>query len=147
VNFQPHPNYRQQLMFAAYDERVLVVTTEALPGYDITAVFGEVIGVTACTRNAFAVGVRNPDGGKGVDIPGLLVQTRARTVAQMVQAAELRGANAIVGMRFDYRDVTNLWMELCAYGTAVLAVPVSEHARRQAAAMRVAAAERHAIAT
>jgi uncharacterized protein YbjQ (UPF0145 family) len=73
---------------------------------------------------------------------GLLVQTRARAVAQMVHAAESRGANAIIGMRFDHRDVTAVWMELCAYGTAVLAVPVTENARRQAAAIRAAAVDR-----
>jgi uncharacterized protein YbjQ (UPF0145 family) len=129
-------------MFPAYDDPVLVVTTESLPGYEITAVFGEVIGVTACSRNPFAAGVRSPDGGAGVDMSGLLVQTRARAVAQMVHAAESRGANAIIGMRFDHRDVTAVWMELCAYGTAVLAVPVTENARRQAAAIRAAAADR-----
>jgi hypothetical protein len=37
-------------------------------------------------------------------------------------------------MRFDNRDITGNWVELCAYGTAVTAVPVTEEARRQQAA-------------
>jgi uncharacterized protein YbjQ (UPF0145 family) len=38
----------------------------------------------------------------------------------MVEAASRRGANAIIGMRFDNRDVTPPWREICAYGTAVV---------------------------
>jgi uncharacterized protein YbjQ (UPF0145 family) len=115
---------------------VLVVTTEGLPGYQISAVLGEVLGVIACSRNPFAAGLRSPDGGSGVDMSQFLVQTRARAIAQMIHAAENRGANAIVGMRFDHRDITNYWIELCAYGTAVLAAPTTEHARRQDADLR-----------
>ncbi|MGI5247241.1 YbjQ family protein [Dactylosporangium sp. CA-139066] len=106
---------------------MLVVTTEGLPGFEITAVLGEVLGVVATSRNPFAAGIRSTEGGPGQDLSQFLVQTRSRAVGQMVQAAENRGANAIVGMRFDHRDVTNTWVELCAYGTAVVAVPI--HAR------------------
>jgi uncharacterized protein YbjQ (UPF0145 family) len=102
---------------------VLVVTTEGLPGYEITHVLGEVLGVVATSRNPFAMGIKSTEGGPGQDMSQFLVQTRSRAVGQMVQVAEQRGANAIVGMRFDHRDVTNTWMELCAYGTAVVAVP------------------------
>ncbi|GAA4247504.1 YbjQ family protein [Dactylosporangium darangshiense] len=105
----------------------MVVTTEGLPGFEITAVLGEVLGVVASSRNPFAVGIRSTEGGPGQDMSQFLVQTRSRAVGQMVQAAEHRGATAIVGMRFDHRDVTNTWVELCAYGTAVVAVPI--HAR------------------
>ena len=45
-------------------------------------------------------------------------------VARMVEAAKQFGANAIVGMRFDVRGVTAAWNEVCAYGTAVLLMPV-----------------------
>lgn len=102
---------------------MLVVTTEGLPGYDITTVLGEVLGVVATSRNPFAAGIRSTEGGPGQDMSQFLVQSRSRAVGQMVQAAKHRGANAIVGMRFDHRDVTNQWVELCAYGTAVVAVP------------------------
>jgi uncharacterized protein YbjQ (UPF0145 family) len=36
-------------------------------------------------------------------------------------------------MRFDNRDITGNWVEICAYGTAVVAVPVTEEARRRSA--------------
>jgi uncharacterized protein YbjQ (UPF0145 family) len=109
---------------------MLVVTTEGLPGHHITDVMGEVLGVIACSRNPFEAGLASPDGGAKADMSHVLVQTRARAVAQMVHAAENRGANAIVGMRFDHRDITNHWIELCAYGTAVVAVPPNASAAR-----------------
>ena len=37
----------------------------------------------------------------------------------MVQEAEAKGGNAIVGMRFDTSEMGTNWTEICAYGTAV----------------------------
>jgi hypothetical protein len=53
----------------------------------------------------------------------------------MMVAARRRGANAILGMRFDNRDITSMWVEIVAYGTAVVVVPVTREARRQFDAM------------
>jgi uncharacterized protein YbjQ (UPF0145 family) len=115
---------------------VLVVTTDSLPGYDIRAVLGEVLGVTASTRNPFAAGIRSPATGERGDMAHVLVQTRARAIEQMMVAARRRGANAILGMRFDNRDITSMWVEIVAYGTAVVAVPVTPEAQRQYDAMQ-----------
>jgi uncharacterized protein YbjQ (UPF0145 family) len=110
---------------------VLVVTTESLPGYEIRAVLGEVLGVTASTRNPYATGIRSPNTGERGEMALVLVQTRARAIQQMISAARRRGANAILGMRFDNRDITSMWVEICAYGTAVVASPVTAEAIRQ----------------
>jgi uncharacterized protein YbjQ (UPF0145 family) len=110
---------------------VLVVTTDTLPGYDVRVVLGEVLGVTASTRNPFASGIRSPSTGERGDMAQVLVQTRARAIEQMMVAARRRGANAILGMRFDNRDITSMWVEIVAYGTAVIAVPVTPEAQRQ----------------
>src|SRR5688572_32954003 len=61
----------------------------------------------------------------------ILVQTRARAIEQMMVAARRRGANAILGMRFDNRDITSTWVEIVAYGTAVVAVAVTAEAQHQ----------------
>ena len=113
---------------------MLVVTTEGLPGYEVEAVLGEVLGVTACTRNPYVAGFRTLDGGQGAEMAQVLVQSRASAITQMIQAAKRRGATAVIGMRFDNRDITGNWVELCAYGTAVLATPVTEAARGRHAA-------------
>jgi uncharacterized protein YbjQ (UPF0145 family) len=115
---------------------VLVVTTDSLPGYDVRVTLGEVLGVTASTRNPFASGIRSPATGERGDMAHVLVQTRARAIEQMIVAARRRGANAILGMRFDNRDITGTWVEIVAYGTAVLAVPVTPEAQRQYEAMQ-----------
>jgi uncharacterized protein YbjQ (UPF0145 family) len=110
---------------------VLVVTTDSLPGYEIRAVLGEVLGVTACTRNPFVAGFSKLDGGPVAGMAQVLVQSRESAVMQMATAARRRGATAVIAMRFDNRDITGNWVELCAYGTAVVAVPVTDEARVQ----------------
>lgn len=115
---------------------MLVVTTDTLPGYEVRVALGEVLGVTASTRNPFASGIRSPATGERGDMAQVLVQTRARAIEQMIVAARRRGANAILGMRFDNRDITGTWVEIVAYGTAVVAAPVTPEAQRQYEAMR-----------
>jgi uncharacterized protein YbjQ (UPF0145 family) len=120
---------------------LLVVTTESLPGFEIRAVLGEVLGVTACTRNPYSAGFHTLDGDQGTEMAQFLVQGRTSAITEMINAAHRRGATAVVGMRFDNRDVTGNWVELCAYGTAVIAVPVTEEAKRQLAAEAADASE------
>jgi hypothetical protein len=48
-----------------------------------------------------------------------LTQAREAAVTELMRMARRRGANAVIGMRFDNRDVSNNWAEICAYGTAV----------------------------
>ena len=74
----------------------------------------------------------------------VLVQTRARAIVQMMVAARRRGANAILGMRFDNRDITSMWVEIVAYGTAVVVVPLTPEAQRQFDAMN-ADGGKHAV--
>jgi uncharacterized protein YbjQ (UPF0145 family) len=105
---------------------VLVVTTDSIPGYDVRAVIGEVVGVTARTFNPYIEGVKSLNGRLNPQLVRLLAQIRQEAVAHMVAAAERRGANAVVAMRFDNRDVTPPWREICAYGTAVLVVPATD---------------------
>jgi uncharacterized protein YbjQ (UPF0145 family) len=100
---------------------VLVVTTESIPGYRVHAVIGQVVGVTARTFNPYLEGIKSLGGKLNPQLLRLLAQIRQEAV-NMIAAAERRGANAILAMRFDNRDVTPPWREICAYGTAVLVV-------------------------
>ncbi len=43
----------------------------------------------------------------------------------MVQEAQRRGANAVVGMRFDTGEIAASFSEVCAYGTAVVVSPLA----------------------
>jgi hypothetical protein len=42
----------------------------------------------------------------------------------MAYHARNAGANAVLGMRFDHRVISESWVEICAYGTAVVAVAI-----------------------
>jgi uncharacterized protein YbjQ (UPF0145 family) len=98
---------------------MLVVTTEQVAGYVIRDVLGEVHGVTARSRNVYNEGVKLLTGGSNPRVGTALSRWRDEAIAQMSKLAQARGANAVVGMRFDHRDISMTWTEICAYGTAV----------------------------
>ncbi|MEU7925844.1 YbjQ family protein [Micromonospora sp. NPDC049107] len=103
---------------------VLVVTTEQLPGYEIRQILGEVVSSMARTRNPYREGVKNLRGGAYDPMaPDNLTRWRTDSVTRLGEEALRLGANAVIGMRFDSRDCGEMWMEICAYGTAVVAVP------------------------
>jgi uncharacterized protein YbjQ (UPF0145 family) len=54
----------------------------------------------------------------------LLAGCRVEAIRHMLDQASGAGANAVVAMRFDHRAVTDVWNEVCAYGTAVWVVPL-----------------------
>ena len=55
-------------------------------------------------------------------------------MGRMLEHARAKGGNAVIGMRFDTSEMGDVWTELCAYGTAVVAVPVDEGAKQTARA-------------
>ncbi len=97
---------------------MLVVTTEVVPGRPIGYVIGEVMGVTARATNPFTEGLKTLDGRSKTPAPSLL-RWRREAIAEMIAEAKRLGADAVVGMKFDHRQITDSWMEICAYGTAV----------------------------
>jgi uncharacterized protein YbjQ (UPF0145 family) len=103
---------------------VLIATTNELPGYVIEEVFGEVMGLTVRSRNAFSqmgAGLKSMFGGELKGMTKALQDSRLEVVQRMVEEAEAKGANAIVAMRFDTSEMGDTWTEICAYGTAVRA--------------------------
>lgn len=117
---------------------MLVVTSNEIPGYQITHVFGEVFGLTVRSRNAISnlgAGLKSLVGGELKGLTKALYESRNEVMGRMVAEAQARGANGIVAMRFDTSEMGDVWTELCAYGTAVYVVPVSEEARAAAAQM------------
>jgi uncharacterized protein YbjQ (UPF0145 family) len=102
---------------------VLVVTTEGVPGYRITSVMGQVVGSIARLSNAFTEGIRTMDGQLNPRRSHDLAQWRIDAVNAMIEQARIKGANAVIGMRFDNRLISTAWAEICAYGTAVQVHP------------------------
>jgi uncharacterized protein YbjQ (UPF0145 family) len=110
---------------------VLVVTTDTLPGYEIRAVLGAVVSSIARTRNPYREGVKNLRGGNYDEkAPENLTRWRTDAVTRLGEEAQRLGANAVIGMQFEHREVGEMWMEVCAYGTAVVAVRYAPDPRR-----------------
>ena len=107
----------------------LIVTTETLPGYRVTEVFGQVFGLTARTHNPYNEGVTALTGGLNPQMARVLAHWREEAIAEMAKADRRKGANAVIGMRFDNREISSSWAEICAYGTAVRVEPAKSAAR------------------
>jgi len=114
---------------------MLCVTMNDIPGWEIQRVCGEVFGVTVRSRNAFSqigAGFKSMVGGELGGMTKNVIDSRNEAMTRLFAEAQARGGNALVAMRFDTTELGNNWSEICAYGTAVVAVPVTEAARQTA---------------
>ncbi len=103
---------------------MIVVNTEAIPGYRVTEVKGLVQGNTIRAKHLgrdVAAGLKNLVGGELVGYTELLVEARRQALERMLAQAEQLGANAVVNVRFTTSAITQGAAELYSYGTAVVA--------------------------
>lgn|SRR5690242_7315447 len=106
-------------------EEIMVVTTNDLPGYEVTEVYGEVFGLIVRSRNMFSnigASFRTIFGGEVKGYTKLLSDSREHALARLRDAAAAKGANAVLMMRFDSGDIGQVMNEVAAYGTAVKVV-------------------------
>jgi|GEM_PF-162603 len=114
---------------------MLCVTMNDIPGWEIQRVCGEVFGVTVRSRNAFSqmgAGFKSLVGGELQGMTRNVLASRNEAMTRLFAEAQARGGNALVAMRFDTTELGNNWSEICAYATAVVAVPVTEAAKQTA---------------
>ena len=107
---------------------MLIVTTENVPGYRVTAVKGQVFGVVVRSRGLagnLMAGLRSIAGGEISEYTQLLEEARRHAVDRMVKNAALMQANAVVMMRFDSSEIGQTMSEIVAYGTAVVIEPAA----------------------
>jgi uncharacterized protein YbjQ (UPF0145 family) len=101
---------------------MIVTTMNDIPGYEVTDVFGEVMGLTVRSRNIgsqIGAGLKSLVGGELKGMTKALTDSRKQVMERMIEEAEGKGANAIIAMRFDTSELGTSWTEICAYGTAV----------------------------
>jgi uncharacterized protein YbjQ (UPF0145 family) len=101
----------------------LVTTAFELPGYRITRNLGLVRGIVVRSRSVFGTvggALQTLVGGDITLFTDLCEKTRADAFERMIQHAAERGANAVVGMRYDANEVMNGVTEVLAYGSAVV---------------------------
>lgn len=101
----------------------MVTTALELPGYRIVRNIGIVRGIVVRSRSIvgnFVGGLQSLFGGNITIYTSLCEQARADTYKDMLKHARQRGANAIVGMRYDATDLMAGLTEVLCYGTAVV---------------------------
>ncbi|MDX2135071.1 MAG: heavy metal-binding domain-containing protein [Saprospiraceae bacterium] len=103
---------------------MLLSTTSTLDGRTITRYHGVVFGETIIGANIikdFFASIRDIVGGRSGSYEQVLREAREIAIGEMTQEAERLGANAIIGIDFDYETLgqANGMIMVIATGTAV----------------------------
>ena len=104
---------------------MIVVTTESVPGMQVSEVYGLVTGSTVRAKHVgrdIMAGLKNIVGGELTGYTELLAESRNEALTRMLAQASGMGANAVVNVRFATSSVAAGASELFAYGTAVRVV-------------------------
>ena len=104
------------------DRTVLLLNSDALPGRDITEVFGLVQGHTVYAiwlgKDLSAL-IRLILGGELTEYTDMMGRARVAATNRMIAQAKELGADAIINVRYMTTSVVGSAAELLAYGTAV----------------------------
>ncbi len=101
----------------------LITTGFQFEGYRITKYLGLVRGITVRSRSIIGTlggALQTLAGGNITFFTELCEQSRQEAYDLMVQHANERGANAVIGVNYDANEVMNGVTEVLAYGTAVI---------------------------
>jgi len=101
---------------------MIITTITDVPGREIVETFGLVRGTTVRARHLgrdIGAAIKSLVGGELIEYTKLIAESREQAIDRMIREAEVRGANAIVGMRFATSEVVKAAAEVVAYGTAV----------------------------
>jgi uncharacterized protein YbjQ (UPF0145 family) len=103
-------------------------TTFDLPGYRAVRSLGVVRGITVRSRGLagqMVAGLRTIIGGKIHEYVVMCEEAREEAFDLMLKHADEVGANAIIGVRYDATELSDMMTEVLAYGTAVVVERVS----------------------
>ena len=101
----------------------LTTTTFTLEGYRVTRTLGIVRGIMVRSRSIFGTiggSLQTLVGGNISLFTSLCEKTRQEAFQLMVKHAQERGANAVIGVRYDATEVMQGVTEVLCYGTAVV---------------------------
>lgn len=98
-----------------------------LPGYRIVECLGVVRGVVVRSRSVFGTigaGLQTILGGNISLFTELAERTRQQAFDTMLHQADLAGADAVIGVRYDANELMKGVTEVLCYGTAVRVEPI-----------------------
>lgn len=103
-------------------DEFIVVSSNYVPGYKGVETMGFVYGLTVRSRGLggqIGAGIRSMFGGEIKEYVKMMEQSRDEALYRMVDHARSMGANAVISVRFDSNDISDIMQEILAYGTAV----------------------------
>jgi len=105
----------------------MTTTAFTLDGYRIVQNKGLVRGIIVRSRSIFGTiggSLQTIVGGNISLFTELCEKTREDAFSLMLQHADQRGANAVIGVRYDATELMSSVTEVLCYGTAVVVTPV-----------------------
>lgn len=102
---------------------MILVTTDQIHGKTIRKNLGLVRGNTIRARHVgrdISAALKNIVGGEITDYTKMMAESREQALDRMVEEAESKGANAIIGIRFTTSMIMQSASEILVYGTAVV---------------------------
>lgn len=120
------PIIRSQAADVPYN---MTTTGFDLPGFRIVANLGVVRGVVVRSRSVFGTvgaGFQTLFGGNISLFTELAERTRQQAFDTMLVQADVAGADAVIGIRYDATEVMHGVTEVICYGTAVRADPLED---------------------
>ena len=101
---------------------MITVTTDFVPGYNVTESLGLVRGSTIRSKHIgkdLLAGLRTIVGGEIKEYTEMLIEARSESLRRMEAQADSLGADGVINVRFVTSQVMSGAAELLCYGTAV----------------------------
>ena len=104
-------------------EEFPISTANDIPGFKIVETKGFIYGLTVRSRGAggqIGAGVKSLFGGEIKQYVKMMEESRDDALERAIDHAKELGANAIIAIRFDSNEISNVMQEILVYGTAVV---------------------------
>lgn len=105
---------------------MIYTTTETIPVKEISDILGVVTGNVEQSKHIgrdFMAGLKTLVGGEIAGYTEMLTEARNVAIGRLVESAESKGADAIVGIRFTTSAIMEGSSEILVFGTAVKLKP------------------------
>lgn len=100
-----------------------ISTANTIPGFKILETKGFIYGLTVRSRGAggqIGAGIKSIFGGEIKQYVTMMEESRDEALNRAIEHANELGANAIVAIRFDSNEISDVMQEILVYGTAVV---------------------------
>lgn len=101
----------------------IIVSSNHVPGYEVVETRGFCYGLTVRSRGVggqLGAGIRSMFGGEIKEYVKMMEESRDEAIYRMIAHAQEMGANAVISVRYDSDEISNVMQEILAYGTAVV---------------------------